>query len=620
MQASAIWCRSRVWDYLTGFGRCDDVMMNLFRYKITVACFLAWLVALPLVSFCEGIPVINPQTAKVLAVSEPDRPRQDQKVRLRIVSFNDFHGSYRETGGSLGAAKFVTAIQDYARQFPNDYPTAVCVLSAGDILTGTALSYYSIRHAATENENGNNLLNTFFSLTGVTGACLGNHEYDWGPKFLEDHTANTMVAVNGKKHHAYSSSNIVNTRTGLPPGGIPSYDRITLQDHDFTIAVIALSTMETVTKSLPGFTEGYRFESPGACAKRHVELLKDDVDGFIFLTHLAAYSDENGKLTLAPASEAEDILEMVKLKPLAIITAHSHNRVVDTLDGVPIVQARHYANALASVNLILDSATKTTVVESLDYVDLLSNRESLNPNAEMLAAVNQAESLCNYATVADNTMELRRNRNAFTPLGALVAKALSTSFTGITKDEPLLAFQHSGGIRIDLLQGEITEEHCFNLLPFESRMSLCKLPGESLMQLIREGVANPNGYLQSYGLKLYYDSASDEKTDFRFVTFHHRGKDYRIQPEQEYWVVIDYFVVSGGDGYSREIFEDHIVVQDGPVPRDVFAQFLKDNLGGHITLSDSDLVSTVILANLQTIPDYLKPDSKRTDRIETAPL
>ena len=570
--------------------------MNFFRYKMVTVCFLIWLITLPMFLFCADHPVANPPTAKVLAVSEPDRPREDQKVRLRIVSFNDFHGSYRETGGSIGAAKFVTAIQDYVRQFTHDYPTAVCVLSAGDIMTGTALSYYSMRHATAGHENGDHLLNTFFSLTGVTCACIGNHEYDWGPKFLEDHAANTLVTINGEKNHAYSSSNIVNTRTGLPPGGIPTCDLITLQDHDFTVAVITLSTMETVTKSFPGFTEGYAFESPGACAKRYVELLKDDVDGFIFLTHLATYSDENGKLTLASASEAEDILEMVKLKPLAIITAHSHNRVVDTLDGVPIVQARHYANVLASVNLIVDPKTKTAVVESLDYVDLLAKRESLTPDAEMLEAVDHAESLCNYATVAVNTMELRRNKFAFAPLGALVSKALSTSFSGITKDEPVLAFQHSGGIRIDLLPGEITEEHCFNLLPFESRMSLCKLPGENIMQLIREGVTNPNGYLQSYGLKLYYDSATDEKTDFRYVTFHHHGKDYRIQSEREYWIAVDYFIVSGGDEFSREIFEDHIVVQDGPAPRDVFAQFLKDNLNGRITLNDSDLVSAVIIA------------------------
>jgi len=591
---------------------------------MTTVCLPAWLIlfTLPTVSFCEEIPAANPPEAKVLAVSKPDRPRRDQKVRLRIVSFNDFHGAFRETGVSIGAAKFVTAIQEDVGRFPKDYPTAVCVFSAGDILTGTALAYYSMRHAAMENGNGVHLLNTFFSLTGVSCACIGNHEFDWGPKYLEEHTANTPVTINGKDYHAYSSSNIVNTRTGLPPGGIPSYDLLTLQDYDFTIAVITLATMETVTKSFPSFTEGYAFESPGACAKRHVEMLKDDVDGFIFLTHLATYSDENGQLTLAPASEAEDILEMARLKPLAVITAHSHHWVVDMLDGVPIIQARHYANALASVNLILDTATKTVVVESLEFVDLLAKRESLNPNAEMVEAIDHAESLCNYATVATNTLELRRNKFAFAPLGALVAKALSTSFAEITKDEPVLAFQHGGGIRIDLLPGEITEEHCFNLLPFESRMSLCKLPGESIMRLIREGVTNPNGYLQSYGLKLHYDSASDEKTNFRYVTFHHNGKDILIQPEQKYWVTVDYFVVSGGDGYSREIFEDHIVVQDGPAPRDVFAQFLKDNLNGNITLSDPDLVSSVILAqplttSAQTISDDLKSESKKSNPMET---
>jgi len=537
--------------------------------------------------------------------------RNDGKVRLRIVSFNDFHGCYRETDGTIGAAKFVTALQDYANSYSRDYPTSVCVMCAGDSSTGTALSYYAMRDASTGKAKNDNPLYRLFSLTHVTCACLGNHEYDWGSVFLEDHVAHSSVSINGKEYKAYSSSNIVNNETGTSPGGIPSYDLITLQNYDFTVAVITLTTMETVTKSLPGSTDGYTFEKPSDCAKRYVEALKDNVDGFIFLTHMSSYSDINGDVILK--EEADDILDMVALKPLAIITAHSHKPVAGTIDGVPIIQAWCHANALASVDLLFDPITKTTTVESLEYVDLLAKRDTLAVNSEMQKAIDYAASMCNFENIGVNLKELQRDRNTFTPLGALVAKALSTSFKEITGDEPVLCFQHSGGIRIDFPKGEITEEQCYNLLPFDSHMSLCKLPGENILRLVREGMTNSNGFLQSYGLRLYYNDPTDPRENFRFATFHHDGKDFVIQPDVEYWVAVDYFVASGGDGFGKEIFTDHIIVRDGPIPRDAFARFLKDDLKGNIVLKNTDMVTTAILAKPQVRSKYSRPKKEKTE-------
>lgn len=532
---------------------------------------------------------------KMLSVCQADTIRSDKKVRLRIVSFNDFHGNYREHDGAIGAAKFCTAIKQYADNYPRDYPTSVCTLCSGDAFSGTALSYYSTLDRTTGKEKTTSLLDRFFDLTGVTAACIGNHEFDWETPFMEDHLAKTVVAIDGKNCPVYSVSNVVNKTTRRPPGNVPEYDVISPAGTDYKIAIVSLTTLETIAKSLPGTMNDYVFERPGVSADRSMKKIKD-VDSFIFLTHMSSEQDASGKITFR--GDEVEMRELLKLKPLAIITAHSHKFVSGQVDGVPIIQAGCYGNGLASISFIIDPEQRSIIEESQDFVNLLPDREHILPDPKMETAIDQAVETHHFSTIGVVRETLHKDRYTVNDLGTLVTKALATAFLETTKDEPVLSFQHGGGVRADLVKGPITEEDCFNILPFTSRMNLCRLTGQGIMRLLREGMTNKNGSLQCASLTFYYDSPNAKRPDFKHVAFADQGRRRWIEPEQEYWVALDHFIVSGGDGYSRAIFENCVVSADGPLARDVLARFFKNDLKGDIGLSESDRPAFVVMPSL----------------------
>ncbi len=561
------------------FSRVSQVVLN------TAVCCLVC-IATAIGGFAQEI--------KTLPLSPADSARSDRKVRLRIVSFNDFHGNYKEKDIAVGGPKFVAALNEYANDFARDYPTALCVMGAGDFSTGTAMAYYSMFDSVTGGQKPGNAVATLFERTHLVCACIGNHEFDWGAAYLEDHLAKAIVVIDETEFSAYSSANVINNATGWAPGGISPYDIISPRDTGVNIAVISLTTLETVIKSMPGATEGYTVLPPGECARKYVERLRDEVDGFVFLTHMAAYQDDEGRVTFG--GDTDEMLELIRLKPLAIISAHSHKLVAGEADGVPIVQAANFGNGLASVNLIIDPDTKAISVESRECVDLLAKRDSLPADAEMLQLIERFEREQAYETVGTVPEPLGREKFGFSPLGTFIAKGMTRAFRKTTGNEPVLAFQHSGGIRANLPSGTMTTEQCFDLHPFGNHLCLCRLPGDDVLRLIREGLTNPNGYLQSSGLTFYYDAPDAKRTDFQFVTHRHDGRDFVIEPHLEYWVVVDLFVALGGDGYGRDIFEGRIVDRDGPFPRDVLADFVRDELRGDARLRESWRVRQAVLA------------------------
>jgi 2',3'-cyclic-nucleotide 2'-phosphodiesterase (5'-nucleotidase family) len=154
----------------------------------------------------------------------------------------------------------------------------------------------------------------------------------------------------------------------------------------------------------------------------------------------------------------------------------------------------------------------------------------------------------------------------------------------------VLVFQNGGGIRTNLAAGVITEEDCYAMLPFDTRLTLCKIAGKQVIRLIREGLTNRKGLLQSYGLRLHLKEPADDRTKFDSVTFVYRGKTIPIEPETKYWVVLDSFIVGGGDYYSTDIFDGGIVSENGMYPREILSRYIREDLNGHVVINDDDCV------------------------------
>lgn len=590
------------------------------RKKISVGIFpclavIAFFLVGQNLSFAE-IVLVHPDEAKPLTLTPPETQRNDTVFRFYIVSLNDFHGNFRERNISIGAAKFVSAFKNFKKNVPKDYPTVTLILCGGDNFSGTALSYYSLFDEETGKQKTDiSPLDLFFNEIDVHASSIGNHAFDWGKQkpqtelnlsardgndFLEDHLARSRIEINGKSYKTYSSSNVIDRKTQKPPGGVPSYDLVFVPNYDFKIAVITLTTLETVRSTTAGAAAGYSFEKPAVAGKRIMDQVLD-VDGFVVLAHLASYQAEDG--TISFGRDTEDMLELVKLKPLAIISAHSHRFVAGTVDGVPIIQAGCHANGIASVDFLVDSKTKNIVPQTPQTIDLRPKRSELTPDVTMQNIVQDAEKSCNFSKVGTVRENMPSNRRKFTDIGTLICKALSTSFHNMTKNEPVLAVQHSGGIRSDFSKGDITEEDCYDMLPFQTGVDLCRLSGKNVIRLLREGFANPIGYLQCFGMTFYYDSPDAPKDQFVRATFRFKGEELPIDPHTDYWIVLDDFIVEGGDGFSKDIFAGGVVVRHGAFSRNVLARYCRDDLQGDVHIEDTDRPKFVVESETESKSD-----------------
>ena len=133
-----------------------------------------------------------------------------------------------------------------------------------------------------------------------------------------------------------------------------------------------------------------------------------------------------------------------------------------------------------------------------------------------------------------------------------------------TEKHPDFALFNYGGIRTSIPKGIVTVDHIFKLMPFENKLVIVQLSGESVSGLFeyleKKKEAHPVA-----GLTL--EMRQDHLTSIQI-----QGKDF--DKNKEYLVVTHDYLQKGGD--SMEFFQDPIAVY--PIPykvRDVFIDRLR---------------------------------------------
>lgn len=129
-------------------------------------------------------------------------------------------------------------------------------------------------------------------------------------------------------------------------------------------------------------------------------------------------------------------------------------------------------------------------------------------------------------------------------LGNFVTDAMRTeteSVAGIPVD---MCFTNSGGLRVDLAQGKVTEGMVVELMPFDNAIVVVKMNGERLTKLARK-VAQRGDPVSGLSYRKRGRAASDLKID---------GKP--ISPTKRYTVCTNDYVYEGGSNYGLSDVKD----------------------------------------------------------------
>ncbi|MBV8501884.1 MAG: bifunctional UDP-sugar hydrolase/5'-nucleotidase [Paucibacter sp.] len=467
-------------------------------------------------------------------------------LQLTILHTNDHHGRFwTDADGEYGLAARKTLV-DRIRAEVTAQGGQVLLLDGGDINTGTAESDLQ---DAEPDFKGMNLL-------GYDASAVGNHEFDKPWSVLT-------------KQRAWAQFPLLSAN--IYKDGKRAFEPYRIFDKGgYKIAVIGLTTEDTVKMELPDNVRGFEFRRPAAELAQLLPQVRAKADMVIATTHMGHYS--GGRHGVSAPGDVEMAREVPGLD--LIVGGHSHDPVCmlgenqrndayapgqpcvpDRQNGTWIVQAHEWGKYVGRADFVIDAGKVQLVRYRLIPVNLMRTAADggKTPYTELIAqdpAVraflapfqSAGDQLLNVSVgssdgVFDGSREGVRRRP--TNLGILVARSM------IERTGADLALVNGGGLRDSLPQGNLSYRDVRKVLPFGGTLAVVELTGRDLLEYLRVAVSmtpGAGGFPHTSGL-----TARLQGSELRDV----RIKGEPLQPDRKYKLVINHFTAVGGDGYPR---------------------------------------------------------------------
>lgn len=486
------------------------------------------------------------------------KPAKNFKDTITLLSFNDFHGSFQQTGNIPGAGRLAHSLLSLKNKVSHGI-----VVSCGDNYSG---GYFP-------RMTGGRPLKTLFDCAQVEYSAIGNHEFDWGIEAMVErfHWSKTQ----------YLAANIFtdSLREIRPDWAVPyAIKRIRLNNGKvFRVAFIGLASQETSVTALPSIVKHLSFADPVRVAKQWRERLNDSADLFILLTHIGTAMAEDKVVFTDKGVDELSRIEGIH----AILSGHSHKSVYGLRDGIPVVQAQNYGRKFARLQYEVSQDRKGNF--SLRFLDgdlPTPQQESLAEMDSMVDVYLKDERYGFSRVLTENVQELDpavyEPGTKFSRLGALVTTAYRDCYRQLSGDtvSMVLGVCNAGAIRTILPQGKITKLQAGNVIPFGGVLRACRLSGVQVRELLQYGLECKAGWLQYHNMEI---ALKDGR--ITAMTYVENGKRTDLTDEGSYIVVTENFVTSGGDGYNPqwfalrdEVFEK--IPNEERNPTDVFIRHL----------------------------------------------
>ena len=216
--------------------------------------------------------------------------------------------------------------------------------------------------------------------------------------------------------------------------------------------------------------------------------------------------------------------------------------------------------------------------------------KAYSPDPEMLSLVNLLLQPLNEfvntpvgtvrRTLDDSIDGVRRIRVQEMPLGNVACDAM---LDNVNKNSPGLVeicMQNGGGIRAPIDAGSVTFGEVITVFPFSNVISILRMNGARIHAAIEHGLARvgqDRGEFLHFGrgFKLVYDPLLPPFS--RVLSIKLNGVEIRNDTSQEYNVVTNSFLASGGDGFGEIMTGAEVILASGEPQEDAVADFIREN-------------------------------------------
>lgn len=518
-----------------------------------------------------------------------------------IVYTNDVH-SYidnvqknEETGEyvpSLRLSKIAAKVQDL-----RDAGSDVLLVDAGDQIQGKTNATI---------DKGESIIR-IMNAAGYDAATPGNHDFDYGIDHLKK--------IEGLADFTYLSCNFRDLENNIKPFASSKI----FKAGNRKVAIIGISTPETITSSTPAFFQNdngefiYSIDGIKNCqelydsVQKEIDKVRSKADYVIALGHIGieSYIEKN-------IASSTDIIQNTEGLD-AFIDGHSHtvmecNPVKDKSGKTVILtQTGAFLNSFGVMKIAADGTITTELVKDYSRTDEKTAEleiqliEKIKKELGKEIAVLKTELYVSNPEKPEQRLIRALEMNA----GDFVADSTYWFFNDSRKINCDVAMVNGGGVRSNIKSGMVTYNDVKNVQPFGNMICLIEATGQQIKDCLEMGVtmtgvydyqwdapAENGGFMHVAGLQYSVDAKIpsgiklDENGMFAGVEGNYRVYDIKIydRKSKKYEPIdlsrkynvggINYILRKGGNGLSMFKGCDVIVDYAG-LDCDVMCQYME---------------------------------------------
>lgn len=503
-------------------------------------------------------------------------------VHVVLVHTTDVHGWFNghaeaPPGGGPGVIwGGLPTLASYIEILRKVHDDRVIVVDSGDMFQGTLESNLFEGAAVVRGYNR----------IGYAAAAVGNHEFDYGPlgedvvvrKPGDDPLGalkrNTELAM-----FPFLSANMVEKSTGKVPAWAKPYTIV--NRGGAKIGIIGLSTPDTPNVTMAANVVTLSFTDPlAATIDAARDLREQGVDAVIVIAHMGGrctkFDDPHDAGSCEQEHEAMKYLRGLPPGTIdAFFAGHTHARMAHYVNGVPALQGLALSREFSTLDLWIDTqndkVTKSeirphTMICSFVYegteecdprsgagkklVPRVFHGATVEPNRRVAAALDPY--LRQVAAKREQKLGIKvatpftRSYSSESPLGNLLADAIRE---GTGSD---IGFMNSGGIRADLVAGDLVYGDIFAVSPFDNFPAVVTMTGRQVRDFLLATTTGARGIMQVSGLRYVVDASKEGDARLISATLPN-GEE--LQVDNTYRVAMPDFVAGGGDG-TQDVMKD----------------------------------------------------------------
>jgi 5'-nucleotidase len=530
----------------------------------------------------------------LLAVAVLGAAPPPAEITVKLIAINDFHG-YIEPSETFklpdpsdpqkmlsvpvgGAAYLATAIAQLKAENPRNV-----VVGAGDMVGASPLG-----SALFHDEPTIQALNAM----GLEITSVGNHEFDNGKaELLRKQRGGCFPggkigvdtclidhAFTGAKYK-YLAANVIDDATGktlFPPYTIKYFDAG--NGKRVGIAFIGVVLKGTPVVTTAAGVRGLHFNDEAATINALLpSIYAQGVHAVIVLIHQGIFTQVgyNDPSCAGADGDLLPVLDKLDRSIRLVISGHTHRAYLcasgqgTNNPHVFYTSAGMYGQVVSDINVDLDvttgkianiSARNELVINDRAPNPIARTEQALSPDPAIAALVARYEKatapLVNRvighlsADLSLDGMETVHGGSGETAIGNVIADARLAATKAAPQSDDI-AFINAGGIRSDLLSGDVTYGEAYKVEPFGDLLYTETLTGAQLITLLDEqfiGKKEAELLGISHGLAYTWDASKPDgasKVVPGSVTFNGKPLDLTAS----YRVTIDGFQADGGDGF-----------------------------------------------------------------------